>query len=68
MKGNYTHEWFVPFCKFVELWERALAGTLSYDVSKALGPNEESVNPFYENLKMNILKLTNNLLERKKPR
>lgn len=52
-----TRAHFPALVEFVEMWDRSLRGTLPREVAERVGPNEESLMPFYADLETNFERL-----------
>jgi len=52
-----TRAYFPALVEFVEMWDRSLRGTLPREVAERVGPNEESLMPFYADLETNFERL-----------
>lgn len=58
-----TKKWYSELCRFVELWHRWLAESISAEVIQKLDHTEERLKPFYQDLENQLEKLRNKLLK-----
>lgn len=45
-----TKEHYKPLMEFLDVWNRAMSGSLPHEVIQRLGHSEENLHPFYKNL------------------
>jgi len=60
-----TRKWYYELARFVEIWERWLADSIPIEVIKELNHNEKRLEPFYQDLKIDMENLRKNISGKK---
>lgn len=57
LANTSTRKWYYELTRFVEIWERWLADSISTEVIKELNNNENRLDLFYQDLELNMEKI-----------